>query len=130
MNELMGRLVRAVYLNDDATHLQFDTDSGPLAYCAEADCCSESWFNHIAGLDALRERVLQVEEVPVVVVIEGEPGYSARQEVDEVYGFKLYTLRGICDIELRNASNGYYGGYAGSTKPLPTDQLRPIVEDF
>ncbi len=128
---LVGRKILGVYLTQDADHLQFETDAGPIAFRAEADCCSESWVNHIAGLAAiLGQTITRAESVKTSEVQSGEPTFSGRQDVDSVYSYKLYTGLGICDIELRNASNGWYGGNFSPDEPQPASELRRIDVEF
>lgn len=109
MDELVGRTINAIQIDDAEQHyLAFGTDSGRIIYVAEGDCCSESWFYHILGVDnLLGQTVLETESC---YLGEPEDGFS-RQESDKLYSIKLRTARGYADIEFRNSSNGYYGGY-------------------
>jgi hypothetical protein len=132
MKQLIGRRVNGVYLSPDKDLIDFDTDQGPVQFDAEADCCSESWFNHIEGLNALLGQVVEsVEQVDMEGINEGEPGFSGRQECDSLFSIKLKTQRGVCGIEFRNSSNGYYGGSAQLVYKL-TDRatLTQVTEDF
>lgn len=109
MNELIGRTINAIQIDDDEQHfLAFDTDNGRIIYMAEGDCCSESWFYHVLGADnLLGQTVLETESYYL-----GEPGDGfSRQEEDKLYSIKLRTARGYADVEFRNSSNGYYGGW-------------------
>ena len=36
--------------------------------------------------------------------------YKINYDVLQFYGFKITTTRGVCVIDFRNESNGYYGG--------------------
>ena len=41
MNELIGKKVTGLRINDDQAILAFDTDQGVVAYETWEDCCSE-----------------------------------------------------------------------------------------
>lgn len=109
MKELIGKTVTGLRINDDQSILTFDTVFAMIAYMAEGDCCSETWFADITGVDALiGGTVTNVESISM-------DGYNVedgrcRQEYDEVYGYKITTNKGYCDVVFRNSSNGYYGG--------------------
>lgn len=96
--------------DDPLDYLRFLTsDGGYVAYAAEGDCCSRSWFNHLSGLDALLgQTVIAVQVKPMSEI----PGTGDGWESDElkIYGWTLTTPRGYVDLEMRNSSNGYYGG--------------------
>ncbi len=109
MKELIGKTVTGLRINDDQSILSVDTTDETIAYIAYGDCCSETWFSDITGVDALiGGTVTNVESISM-------DGYNVedgrcRQEYDEVYGYKITTNKGYCDVVFRNSSNGYYGG--------------------
>ena len=41
MNELIGKKITGMWVNNDQSILAFDTDKGVVAYDAWGDCCSE-----------------------------------------------------------------------------------------
>lgn len=134
MRELMGKRINEILIDADEQHyLVFKTDQGDIAYFAEGDCCSESWFYHLLGVDALLgHTVLSVEEV-----WDGEdpPDEFSRQEVDRLYCVKLVTDSGYADIEFRNSSNGYYGGWLSMIDAAHDDEFVktrfvPVTEDY
>lgn len=130
IENLAGRTVIAVRLEGDNTLLQFDTDQGPMAFETKGECCSESWINHISGIEALiGQKVDRVDEISMGDLHAGDEGFSGKNEEDKVYMFKIYTSQGSCDIEMRNASNGYYGG---TLRPLDSASTSaPIItKDF
>lgn len=101
--------------------LTFQTDSGPVSFLAEGDCCSRSYFYEITGIEKiLGKRIEEVVEIPDEI-IEGELesggdcvrayGYrfSAAPSLTEVAGEKLETSNSAI-VVFRNESNGYYGG--------------------
>jgi hypothetical protein len=133
MKSLVGKTVVKVLANPELTALAFELNDGTTMYFqAYGECCSESWFNHFSGLRALLgATVMNYEQIDMKDVAP-----SGRQECDQVYGQKLTTTQGIVDIELRNSSNGYYGGYvrdvtdAYAGKPRYTGSLKELVGDF
>lgn len=115
MKELVGETVKEVWINDDSTAMVFKTESGKeLCYYTWGDCCSESWFSSVTGFGNLIGR--EVKNVTERVEITGLP--SERQEEDKLYGYLIevpnpnysFYFPDYCEIEFRNASNGYYGG--------------------
>lgn len=106
---LVGKTITKIEIADDKTCLRFFEASGePLSFYAEGQCCSTSWFESVSGIEnILGQKVLKTEAKPEV-----EPN---RHEEDaekyiKIYGFCLSTEKGYFDIEMRNSSNGYYGG--------------------
>ena len=129
MNELVGKKIICLRINEDQSVLAFETDMGVVAYYAYGDCCSESWFADIAGVSALIGGIVNsVEEV-------GMNEYNindgrCRQEEDSAYGYKITTDKGYADIVFRNSSNGYYGGYLELlTTELPNG-MTEIADDW
>jgi hypothetical protein len=104
---LIGLVIQAVELSPDKETLTlFGAGGVPLGrLVTTGDCCSHSWIEHVEGEEhLLGQPIRRVEEV-----------YLSRQDHPEFdclqsYSFKIWTDRGICDIEFRNSSNGYYGG--------------------
>lgn len=86
----------------------------PIIYICEGDCCSETWFADIIGVQSLlQQEVIDVAEMSTEKSLSN---YNindgrGRQEYDEVYGYRLMTRLGTCDFVFRNSSNGYYGGH-------------------
>lgn len=133
INALLGKKITGMQVSDDDAYLRFDTDAGRVLFFADADCCSETWFADITGVDALLGgRVLEVDEVDIGVVHDDR----GRQDEDVAYGVKLRTDKGYADIVFRNSSNGYYGGGLRLITdyldwPVPTDDtFTPITADW
>jgi len=111
LRSLMNETIDGIFVSDDGSYLKIHVRRG---YCyhyeCEGDCCSETWISDIIGVDALRgQKVLDIETMETIY--EGNDGAArSRQEVDQIFGFKLKTQKGCCDIIFRNSSNGYYGG--------------------
>jgi hypothetical protein len=132
MDEVIGRTITAIHLNEDNTLLRFDTDQGPLFWSAEGDCCSESWIEEINHVESLIGNT--VEAVKEMDQAEAE---GTRQDWDVIYGYQLTTRGGHSLIAFRNSSNGYYGGSLDSIAAAEIKEWygnpvtwRPITEDF
>lgn len=132
MDELIGKRILDIQIADSTGYpesvLIFDTDQGAVAFEVHADCCSETWFADITGVDALRNHtVASVEDIGLP-----EPRDDrTRQEYDSAYGVKITTEHGVADIVYRNSSNGYYGGWCGHCEKVPAvDNVRDIREDW
>lgn len=134
-DSMVGKTIKAVHMGEDNIYLVFETTDGEFhGYEAEGDCCSSSWFSHVTGL-----KNLVGEEI---VSVEGRDEYTdeeykeAEKEGDyeslALYGFMLKTKKGTCDIEMRNDSNGYYGGtvYPIAVSKAIQKTLKPVEEDI
>ena len=108
MKDMLGKYVERVYVSDGENLLMFHNGSVTTTYEACGECCSESWFADITGLDNLRGQTVVGVRILDVDLPEGDT--RTRQESDQVYGYRLSTRKGDCDIIFRNSSNGYYGG--------------------
>jgi hypothetical protein len=131
LNDLLGRTVHQVLANADLDVWRFVTDQGNVDYVCYGDCCSESWVNHIADLDVLiGQKVEEVEEIDLFSLLGAEPE-PTKQEVDKVMFHRVRTDKGVCVIEFRNSSNGYYGGtFERTAINEERDPLSPVTEDF
>lgn len=105
---LLGRTVTKILMEPGEARMRFLCEDGDfLDFVTDADCCSETWFADIVGVVALiGHQIVLAEEVQ----LEDAQDDRTRQEVDEVYGFRVFTAKGCCDVVYRNSSNGYYGG--------------------
>lgn len=104
---LVGQEVKGLYVCEGEYLLAFQVDSGYIVLEVSGECCSESWFADITGVDQiLGGTVTDVEYVEAEDVLDDR----TRQSYDLCYGIKLKTTRGYADIVFRNSSNGYYGG--------------------
>jgi len=130
MNDLLGKTIRKIYLNDDETRLFVFHDQGLAAYECYAECCSHTWIADIVGVSSLiGHTVLEAEEVDVDV----EDRDDICPDCDLFFGIKLKTTGGYVDIVYRNSSNGYYGGsLLRDEKAVVPDlaELNEITEDY
>lgn len=128
MEELTGLTIKELYVGgEEQDWLVFVTDDGKeVLYETFADCCSETWFADITGVDyLLGATVTSVEEIKTEEV-EDE---RTRQEYDTVYGYKLTTNKGYVDIVYRNSSNGYYGGECAHVESRKYDLYMVAITD-
>lgn len=123
---LVGKTVKEVRLHADKTLLAFICDSGDYLYCyTDGDCCSSSWIEHLNGLKSLLGHVVNNVVTRDMPEVAGESEWSCIS----CYGWTLETNAGRCDIEMRNESNGYYGGNLMNSSGDPLE-LPLVTEDF
>lgn len=130
MDSLVGRTIQSLEIDGNEQHyLRFKTNQGDVIYEAVGDCCSESWFYHVLGVDGLlNQRVVEIVNVEMGDAPDDGLG---RQDVDSLYGIRLVTTRGYVDIEFRNSSNGYYGGWLEEVSGIPDDvKMVQVTEDY
>lgn len=130
LDDLIGKIILEVRIDPENTYIQFLTDEEVLSYYTYGDCCSESWINHISGIQALLgEKILKIDEIEMPELNDGEEGFSGKQDVDKIYSYKMFTGNGVCELEMRNSSNGYYGGSLQRINKIPYE-LKPLLKDF
>ncbi len=137
MKELLGRTIKSVYKMGDTT-LVFKTDKGLISYDTHGDCCSSSWFSNITGIKNLLgqkvNEVVEREEFSDDEIKKAEAEYKKNNEYEAeslaLYGYLLKTDKGTCDIEFRNESNGYYGGWCELSNVTKVTGLKPILNDY
>ena len=108
---MVGAQIVALLVEADGQHfLAFAAKDGRVfVWDTTGDCCSESWFADITGIDALKASPIEsVEEIEMPKITDNS---RTRQEYDVAYGYKIKTGHGYVDIVFRNSSNGYYGGW-------------------
>lgn len=130
MKELLNQKVKKIEINAENDSLVFITDKEEFVYNAWGDCCSITWFSHIAGIKNLLGQT-------VTKVIEHKSRDATEEEYKEgnyddleIYGFALETKKGTCDIEFRNDSNGYYGGDCDKGSRYPKQHYKEVTTDF
>lgn len=118
MQELKGRKILSYKLEEEGGRLTFVTDKGEIVYETMGDCCSYSFFSDITGIDNLLGQV--VNDVVERKEWSDEETKKAEAQGDydslSLYGYLIKTDKGTCDIEFRNDSNGYYGGWCDCVK--------------
>ena len=129
-NEFVGHHIDMCMINANQTTMYWCVDGIWYMITAEANCCSESWFNHCDNASALIDAtLLEFENVEIGEVEEDDAQVLRKERLAELLGngdeyddhgndyiqgnmLKFKTNKGHCTIEFRNASNGYYSGYA------------------
>jgi hypothetical protein len=106
-NILVGKDILSVWLARDNQAIKFVCSGGAEIFArTDGDCCSQSWIEGIDDPSVLRGTVISAEDVDMP-----ELDYDHEEhECLRFYGFRIRTTRGVCTIDYRNSSNGYYGG--------------------
>ena len=108
---LLGKTITGFTLSPTGERIIFElANSSPVILVAEGDCCSTSWIEHVDAPDCLIGTVNAVNEIdmPNLGNIDGQRHTGV--DVVSYYGLKITTEKGICVLDYRNDSNGYYGG--------------------
>ncbi len=108
---LEGATISHVELEPNGTRLTLTFVGRPSVNLVPyGECCSATWIESLDAPDALIGTVQSVEEIPMPDL--GNIDGNRHQGVDQVsyYGLKIATDKGVCIIDYRNDSNGYYGG--------------------
>ena len=125
----VGKTISNIEMNADKTVMRFTLSDGAVLYAsAVGGCCSCSWFEHIEGEDALiGHEVLRAVEREMSEAIDktNGPDYG---DLTQFYGWTLETDRGRFDVEMRNESNGYYGGSV-IISDVVSDQYHSEIEN-
>ena len=116
VERIVGHRVAEVDASDDSK-LRIVTDKGMWTLEAEGDCCSHSyWYaDAFEGLDNLIGQVVTSAEDrddgdrEEVLDEEDTTGYGG-SDCRQTYALVMNTANGTCVLEMRNDSNGYYGG--------------------
>src|SRR5438552_518232 len=107
LSAFIGRRFAAVGLSPDRRRLTFHASDGQanLTLRADGDCYSTSWIEHLEGAEEiLGQPIRKVERAYVGEYMLGSCSYR------KLYFYRFSTEEGSATIELRNDSNGYYGG--------------------
>lgn len=112
--QLIGKTILGILINTTKDRLIFEVgkkysgeSQDTLIYTAVGDCCSKSWFEHFEGVQGLvGNKVLSIETIEMANVLDNSDNFQLIQ----AYGYKINTDKISAKIEMRNESNGYYGG--------------------
>lgn len=123
MEILIGKIVKDVKLEYEKynNHITFITDKEEYDFKCYAQCCSDTWIESVEGIENLiEEEVISTDwklaqdlsYMEIDVYKEENKDFCANLATTaiSVYGVDIITKKGICTIDFRNASNGYYGG--------------------
>lgn len=105
IEELKGQCLEGFILNDEKTDLFIKTTTEEYILRAEAECCSESWFESIDAT-ATYGKILEISEIKM-----DDIASETNEEYTQSYGLEIILTTGYIKIEMRNESNGYYGGF-------------------
>lgn len=113
-NVLIGKTIQSILLADDQQAIKFVLSDGSevVANC-DGDCCSNTWIEDVNNPEfAIGSAVLDAVDIdmPEGWVASKTKHEDHYEEEMQYYGFKITTAKGVCTIEYRNSSNGYYGG--------------------
>jgi hypothetical protein len=106
LKKLEGLRIISYTLSSDKRILTLHTLIGDIVLEAWGDCCSESWIEHLS-VPKLPATILSVEDKDLGECMSD----GSRQDYDQAYSTILKTSQGDFEIEYRNSSNGYYGGW-------------------
>ena len=131
LKHFAGKTITGVWHKDGDVAFTFD-DGSAIYADPEGDCCSHSWVEHVSGVaDAIGAVVEKVDCAPELATQENVD--DGDHECLALYGISLITTRGHrIDIDYRNSSNGYYGGWLNWNyeEDCPGSDWTPIREDF
>lgn len=125
LDGLVGHRVIQLHHDHHDERLIFVTPHTKIAWQAEGECCSYSYFNDILGVDALLGQI-----VTAVDHIDVPDNAWANDSERMHYGIRLTTERGYTDIIYRNESNGYYSGSCYVTADTSLDGTQQITSDW
>jgi hypothetical protein len=106
LEKYIGKTIESFKFSSGELNFGF-TDGDKLSLRAEGDCCSNSWFEEIFGDEALVKGA-GLLELRLIELPETEEG---DYELTRFYGVKFKTTLGHAEVDMRNTSNGYYGGF-------------------
>lgn len=109
LDRLIGQKVIKLLFNEEKNSFAFllDTLRLEVFYC-QGDCCSTSWIEHLSGLNNLLHHT--VNKINYIDIDTDRDSDEWGEKETLIYRFDIYTEAGICTMEMRNHSNGYYSG--------------------
>jgi len=113
IKEYIGKTIKEFKFGEKKLEFSF-SDGVELVLYAQGDCCSESWFEGIYGEYALSPGSVLTSMEFVDLQRITKPNKEDEHFDDDcvrLYGVKIMTSVGYADIDMRNSSNGYYGGF-------------------
>ncbi len=134
LKAFIGRKIVGIWTDGDKNDVAFAFDDGSMISASpEGDCCSHSWVEHVSGVrESIGEEVVSVDTHPELATHKGVD--DSDFDCLALYGITLITSGGYrIDIDYRNESNGYYGGWLNwdfSEQRTPGGGWVEIREDF
>lgn len=129
----IGKIITSFKFTKQLLTFQF-TDDSFLNLYAVGDCCSNSWFEGISGEEVLKSgntltsfNFVKLSEIDTQTGKLLDRNEDIWDNVTIFYGIKLTTNKGYCDIDMRNSSNGFYGGFItiNDSDPYSEYTLKP-----
>lgn len=112
IKNLIGKTL--VKIIDDTESVIFQLlDEKDVTFTAYGDCCSDSWIESVES-PTEPEVIVSFEEINIPPSFEEKDTLKRTEnEMDSLafYFYKVTTEKGSYLIEMRNNSNGYYGGW-------------------
>lgn len=103
---LVGKKIIKLLFNEEKDSFAFLLDNLRLEqFICEGECCSNSWIEHVSGLKSLLGHTINK-----IVFIDLPCDKEYGEERTLIYRWDIHTNEGICTMEMRNHSNGYYCG--------------------
>ena len=129
-DKLISKTVAGLWRSPEGDKVSFGFSDGTFATLATfADCCSETWIADIIGVEAVIGA--EIRQITNMAKSYSENDPRSRQDHDEIFGIKIQTSAGACDLIFRNSSNGYYNGSIESvTDDTPDADWMKITDDY
>lgn len=123
VKDLKDKEIKSISLNPDRDKMILHTCDDDYLFEACGDCCSDSWIEHIE-LVIFPCKLIDIKEIDLPDDYEKNvnPTTTEHEEYEmKYYFYEIVTDKGAIAIEMRNSSNGYYGGsltYCGKIKEV------------
>lgn len=113
LEEFVGQTIQEAWIRKNQKDVMYwKVDDAWFRLTAESDCCSNSWFAHCDGSDALVGGMLHKYENFSAGNFYDETDENGEfHEALQIDMMKFEASKGYCTIEFRNSSNGYYSGW-------------------
>ena len=123
MKELIGFKVIKPFYDDESVYL-FGKNALFQLY-PETYYCAISFIHHINNADLLYDtEILNVEYLDLKTLP------SKQDCLVEEWGYRIITIKGICTLEMRMESNGYYIGLLRRKKVTNIPANAKELKDF
>lgn len=109
LDRLIGQKVIKLLFNKEKNSFAFLLDTLRLEiFNCNGECCSSSWIEHLTGLNnLLYYKVIKIKYIDIDTERDGDE-WGEKETL--IYRFDIHTEAGMCTMEMRNHSNGYYSG--------------------
>lgn len=132
LERLLDKKVTRLLLNDIKNSIVFEIENGTAErFNCEGECCSNSWIEHISGVHSLLNHTIKKIEYFDIDQEESDEYVDDNYERTLIYRWDIHTEAGICTMEMRNFSNGYYCGeltHISDSKEDDEDFEVPTIE--